>query len=227
MAGFPNTRSDASRTSANSSSSTWSSDTPSPTRVLSLRAHAVSPASSVAATSVARRSIRACRAMYGARSNSTDEPRNRRNRRFSGPAVWQFGPPRTPTSCFPAASSTCIDLSDERQRRYIAPSLHLVNPRYSITVRRVVQPPNNAVHNVFRSPIGDHNGRHRLLGHGYHSDAFSRLLCLGQFGNQPPLPFILPRSAFAGHEPIGVLLVQDARPPNQRRSICIRHLPDY
>ena len=143
------------------------------------------------------------------------------------PAVWQFGPPRTPTSCFPAASSTCIHLSDQRQRRHIAPSLHLVNPRYSITVRRVVQPPNNAVHNVLRSPIGDHDGRHRLLRHGYHSDAFSGLLCLGQFGNQPPLPFILPRSAFAGHEPIGVLLVHDARPQNERRSICIRHLPDY
>ena len=112
--------------------------------------------------------------------------------------------------------STCIHLSDERQRRRIAPSSHLVNPRYSITVRRVVQPPNNAVHNVPRSPIGDRDGRHRLLRHGYHSDAFSGLLCLGQFGNQPPLPFILPRSAFAGHEPIGVLLVQDARPRNQR-----------
>ena len=115
--------------------------------------------------------------------------------RSSKPAVWQFGPPRTPTSCFPAASSTCIHLSDERQRRHIAPSLHLVNPRYSIAVRRVVQPPNNAVHNVLRSPIGDHDGRHRLLRHGYYSDAFSGLLCLGQFGNQPPLPFILPRSA--------------------------------
>ena len=164
MAGFPNTRSDASRTSANSSSSTWSSDTPSPTRVLSLRAHAVSPASSVAATSVARRSIRACRAMYGARSNSTDEPRNRRNRRFSAspssgidvtagrcPCRW---------SCARAVTAGVLSLRPQGRGRvnpYCPPGGHrnrrAGRPRRAASARRRAEPDPRHRH---PEPVRDH-----------------------------------------------------------------------
>ena len=54
--------------------------------------------------------------------------RPHRSPSFASPCG-SFEAPRTSTSCFPAASSPYIHLPDDRQRRHIAPSLHLVNPR--------------------------------------------------------------------------------------------------
>ena len=51
--------------------------------------------------------------------------------------------------------SACFHLPDKVQFGGVAASSHLVNPPYSVIVRRVVQPPNNGLHSILRCAVGN------------------------------------------------------------------------